>query len=295
MIGFSDWSTEALWTMNKFATYGLLSAMLFTTASGAMAAEVSSTNLTLDPAYDAAGCVLVANNGYGGTDRQLFIPTVNGYYSVKNFSSNTTFWIITAEAFDPNQRLVDQALATNFGDVEDPLQAYLTAGTRVLIWAAYTGGYGTVAGCQTDPATETVTMRVVGEDSGIPNPPTALAATAQNGGASIAFTPGADNGSAITNYQFGTFDGGLGEWVYTTLNPADATSPIVVAGFTNDVAVTVRLKAVNANGASTDSAAVTFTPTIVLPEARPVPAMPLWALLLTSLLLALVGRLRRSG
>ena len=60
-------------------------------------------------------------------------------------------------------------------------------------------------------------------------------------------------------------------------------------------AVTLRLQAVNANGASTDSAAVTFTPIIVLPEARPVPAMPLWALLLTSLLLALVGRLRRSG
>ena len=281
--------------MNRFAKLGILCAMLFNVASGANAAEVSSTNLTLNPAYDAAGCALVANNGYGGTDRQLFIPAQDGYFWIKDFSSNTLIWIITPEAFDPNQRLVDQALATSFGAPEDPLQVYLTAGTRVLVWAAYTGGYGTVAACQTDPANTTVTMRVVGEDSGIPNPPTALAATAQNGGASIAFTAGANNGSAITNYQFGTFNGGLGEWVYTALNPADATSPIVVAGFPNDVAVTVRLKAVNANGASTDSAAVTFTPTIVFPEESPVPGMPLWALLLTSLLLAFVGLLRRSG
>ena len=277
--------------MNRFAKLGILCAMLFNVASGANAAEVSSTNLTLDPAYDAAGCALVANNGYGGTDRQLFIPAQDGYFWIKDFSSNTLIWIITPEAFDPNQRLVDQALATSFGAPEGPLQVYLTAGTRVLIWAAYTGGYGTAAACQTDPANTTVTMRVVGEDSGIPDPPTALAATvlSQGGGASIAFTAGADNGSAITNYQYGTYDDGEGEWVYTALSPADAASPIAATGFANGVAVTVRLKAVNANGASTDSAAVTFTPAETAVEVRPVPALPSWALLLLAALLALVG------
>ena len=54
---------------------------------------------------------MVNFNGYGGTDRQLFIPTVDGYYTVKDYSSNNTEALITAEAFDPNQRLVDQALA----------------------------------------------------------------------------------------------------------------------------------------------------------------------------------------
>ncbi len=50
----------------------------------ASGAEVSSTALTLDPAYDVAGCALATSNGYAGTDRQLFIPTVDGYYSVKD-------------------------------------------------------------------------------------------------------------------------------------------------------------------------------------------------------------------
>ena len=78
-------------------------------AAAASAAEVSSTALTLDPTYDAGGCALVSGNGYGGTDRQLFIPTVDAYYTVKDYSSNATQALITVEAFDPNQRLLDQA------------------------------------------------------------------------------------------------------------------------------------------------------------------------------------------
>ena len=85
-------------------------------ASNARAAEVSSINLTLNPAYDAAGCALVSSNGYGGTDRQLFIPTVDAYYTIKDYSSNNTEALITVEAFDPNQRLLDQALAGNSTD-----------------------------------------------------------------------------------------------------------------------------------------------------------------------------------
>jgi len=260
-----------------------LGASLSTVSLTASGAEVSTSALTLDPKYDVAGCALVTSNGYGGTDRQLFIPTVNGYYSVKDYSDNAgTIWIITAEAFDPATRLVDQALASNSPGVGAVGQAYITAGTRVFVWSAYTGGYGTVTGCQADGATKTVTMRVVGEDSGVPSAPTGLAASATDGGAVISFTAGSANGSAITNYQFGTFNGF--NWTYTALTPADNTSPITISGFTNGSAATVRLKALNANGTSTDSAAVTFTPQAA--PAQPVPGLPTTLLLL---LTALVG------
>ena len=262
----------------------LLPASLLIAAFHVHSAEIFSTNLTLDPTYDAAGCVLVSNNGYGGTDRQLFIPAQDGYYSVKDYSSVNTEWILTDEAFDPNQRLLDQALASSADTVEMPAQTYITAGTRILVWSVYTGGYGTVAECQTDPATQTVTMRVVGEDSGVPNAPTNLVATAGDGGATIAFTAGANNGSAISNYQYGTFNGM--QWVYTSLNPADNSSPITLTGFTNGVAASVRLKAVNANGSSTDSAAVGFTPEAAAVPAQPVPAIPGF---LTWMLLGLTG------
>lgn len=286
-------STEGL-AMRGILQTVACSAALSMWAVAATAAEVSSTPLTLDPTYDAGGCALVSFNGYGGTDRQLFIPTVDGYYTVKDYSSNNTEALITAEAFDPNQRLVDQALAGSSGAVGMPSHTYLTAGTRVLIWAVYNGGYATIAGCQADGATQTVTMRVVGEDTSVPDAPTALTATALSGGAYIYFTPGAANGSAITNYQVGTFDGL--QYNYVALAPADISSPIVVTGLTNGVFVRARLKAVNANGASTDSAPVEFTPTaaaasaaVVAASARPVPTLPGYLLWLLVLSVAAVG------
>ena len=267
--------------MKKIIQSLALGATLSTASFMASGAEVSSSALTLNPDYDAAGCTLVTSNGYAGTDRQLFVPTVDGYYSVKDYSDNAgTIWIITAEAFDPATRLLDQALASNSPGVGAVGQAYLTAGTRVYVWSAYTGGYGTVTGCQADGATKTVTMRVVGEDSGVPSPPTGLSASATDGGAVISFTAGSANGSAITNYQFGTFNGF--NWSYTALTPADSASPITITGFTNGSAATVRLKAVNANGTSTDSEAVTFTPQAAPAQpAQPVPGLPatLWLLL----------------
>ena len=278
--------------MNR--THANLAASLLCIAStNALSAEVSTANLTLDPTYDAAGCALVTPNGYGGTDRQIFVPNVDGYYTVKDYSSNNTDALITVEAFDPNTELVEQALAgTDEYRPGLPSHTYLTSGTRVYVWAVYNGGFGAVNECQADGTTETVTMRVVGEDSAPPSPPTNLSVTPISGGGVISFTPGSMNDSAITNYQYGIFDGK--QYNYVALNPADDASPITVTGLTNGQAVDMRLKAVNANGAGTDSERVTFTPqeqqvgTIAAGGAQPVPAIPMgWLLLLSGVLAAL--------
>ena len=229
---------------------------------GASAAEIYSVGpITLTPTYDVAGCALVTQNGYGGTDRRLFIPSEDGYYSIKDYTPTaSSSWLITVEAFDPNQHLVDQALAVDpgYGRGGYPAQAALTAGGRYLAWAAYTGGWGTVAGCQSDGATETVDFRIVGEDSGLPSPPTGISASPIDRGATVSFTPGSANGSAITNYEYGTFNGF--DWDFTALSPADTSSPITISGLSNGVSVTMRLRAVNANGNSAYSDSFTFTP-----------------------------------
>ncbi len=236
-------------------------------ASVSKATEIYSVGpITLTPAYKVGGCALVtrSNNGadvYGGTDRRLFIPNTDGYYSIKDYTSRAaSIWLITDEAFDPNQTLVDQALAVDlrWGGGIYPPQAWLVSGGRYYAWAAYTGGWPTVDGCQTDGGTETVTLRIVGEDSGLPSPPTGISATPADGGATVSFTPGSANGSAITNYEYGTFNGN--DWIFTALSPADTTSPISITGLTNGVSVTMRLRAVNANGTSAYSATFTFTP-----------------------------------
>lgn len=89
-----------------------------------------------------------------------------------------------------------------------------------------------------------------------PDAPTALTATAGDGDAEIAFTPGAPGTSPITNYEY-TIDGGA---TFTALSPADATSPVTIPGLTNGTTYTIKIRAVTIIGKSPWSAAVTVTP-----------------------------------
>ncbi|MBP6459499.1 MAG: autotransporter-associated beta strand repeat-containing protein, partial [Crocinitomicaceae bacterium] len=92
--------------------------------------------------------------------------------------------------------------------------------------------------------------------STVPASPTNLVATAGNAQISVAFTAGADGGSAITNYEY-TINGGT---TWAALNPAVTSSPVTIPGLTNGTAYTVSLRAVNSVGTSVASASVTATP-----------------------------------
>ena len=94
--------------------------------------------------------------------------------------------------------------------------------------------------------------------STIPSAPTSLSASAGDGSATISFTPGANGGNAITNYQYST-DGTN----YTALSPTDTSSPITINGLTNGTSYTIYLKAVNPNGVSSASSSVTVTPSTI--------------------------------
>ncbi len=89
-----------------------------------------------------------------------------------------------------------------------------------------------------------------------PDAPTGLSASSGDGQVTISFTAGNNNGAAITNYAYST-DGTN----YTTLNPADATSPITITGLTNGTTYSIRLKAINSAGQSPASSAVSVAPT----------------------------------
>jgi len=94
----------------------------------------------------------------------------------------------------------------------------------------------------------------------VPDAPTNLSAsniTATT--VDISFTAGADNGYAITNYQYAlSTNGGSTYGSFTALNPADASSPITITGLTHGTTYYVKLKAVNSGGAGPESSAVSF-------------------------------------
>jgi YVTN family beta-propeller protein len=88
-----------------------------------------------------------------------------------------------------------------------------------------------------------------------PSAPTALVATAGDGSASIAFTPGADGGAEITKYQYKV---GNGAWT----DAVGTTSPITVSGLTNYAKANIRLRAVNSAGTGAASTGVSVWPRI---------------------------------
>jgi Fibronectin type III domain len=99
--------------------------------------------------------------------------------------------------------------------------------------------------------------------STVPNPPTSLSATTGNTEATISFTAGSNGGSAITDYLYST--NGV-----TYVSSGDSTSPITITGLTNGVTYNITLKAVNANGNSIASIAVSVTPNNVVVPLAPV-------------------------
>lgn len=88
-----------------------------------------------------------------------------------------------------------------------------------------------------------------------PAAPTNLAAVPGDASVELTFTPGADGGSPITNYEY-ELDGAT--WV--PASPAVTGSPLVVSGLTNGVSYSIRIRAVNEVGAGAPSGTVTFTP-----------------------------------
>jgi len=87
--------------------------------------------------------------------------------------------------------------------------------------------------------------------STVPGAPTMGTPTAGNNSVSLTFTaPGSNGGSAITNYSYST-DGTN----YTAFSPAQTTSPLTISGLTNGNSYTLYIKAINAAGSSTASAA----------------------------------------
>jgi hypothetical protein len=157
-------------------------------------------------------------------------PTAEDPFTNFEYQLDGGSWV----AFDP-------------ADVESPFVITgLTNGTTYSVCVRADNKAG--AGLTSVPA--------LGTPRTVPAKPTALLATPGDQQLSIAFTEGDDGGAGITNYKYRI---GTGSWV--AFAPADFATPVVITGLTNDVEVSVTLRAVNPAGDGAISDPVVSTPT----------------------------------
>jgi predicted RNA-binding protein with TRAM domain len=162
------------------------------------------------------------------------------------------------------------SLALNGAPIEVITSTALAAGTYKLIAksgsATVTGTPGTltVNGSQL-AAGQSARLAVTSGElvmtvAAAPGAPTIGTITPGNTTLSVAFTPGSDGGSAITDYKW-SIDGTN----YTTR--AGTATPILITGLTNGTAYTVRIRAVNAFGDGTVATAASTATPVTTPAA----------------------------
>jgi titin len=99
--------------------------------------------------------------------------------------------------------------------------------------------------------TESVAVSVT---PGVPGQPTAVRASPGNASASITFMYPANNGAAITKYEYSNNNG-----AWTACNQVNSTT-LSITGLVNGTTYSIKIRAVNAVGGGTESAAVSVTP-----------------------------------
>jgi len=95
----------------------------------------------------------------------------------------------------------------------------------------------------------------------VPDPPTNLVATPGVRQITVAFTPGADGGSPITNYQYSLNSGS-----FIAMSPPLLTSPMTITNLYDATPYTIIVQAINSIGTSQSSVTISAT-TFSLPPA----------------------------
>jgi hypothetical protein len=189
---------------------------------------VSVTDVGTDLPFTGGGTfTVVLTPGSGGAvPTQYNVSAIGGSNSVTSSSSSST---VSLTGLTPNTSF------SVFGNAQNGFGVSTNSFSSGLVLAT--------------TAPETPTIGTLSD----PTPPTGNTLE-------LTFTAGATGGKSITNYKYSLDDGAT----YTAFSPAQTTSPLTISGLTAGVSYTVRLKAVNANGDSPQSAASNSVTTPVL-------------------------------
>jgi uncharacterized delta-60 repeat protein len=147
------------------------------------------------------------------------------------------------------------SLDTSFDTDGKLTTAIGTSDDYALSMALQSDGKIVVAGFSNNgPYYDFALARYIASDSTAPSAPTLNSVTAGDRRVTIAFTAGANNGAAITDYEY-SLNGGA----YTSAGTT--TSPFTITGLSGRTAYSVTIKARNSVGLSTASSSLSATTT----------------------------------
>ena len=118
-----------------------------------------------------------------------------------------------------------------------------------------------------NPTLTTTRLLVVSPSPSAPAAPTGLSAAAGNGSATISFTAGSNGG--FGDHELPVLVERRRPW--TSLSPADTTSPVTITGLTNGTTYNVQLRAVSTIVGAASASATVSLPPIALPPIIVIP------------------------
>jgi uncharacterized repeat protein (TIGR02543 family) len=201
------------------------------------------------PATESLPRVRLGLSGNGGEAVVTVAPTVN-----PATPTNTPF-VITSST-----KIVDIDVTGITGDVT----LCIEGGSTDLLFH-FTGGKWVELGQrsyvdgQVCGVTSSFSPFAAATPRRVPSAPTRVSTTRGDKSLSVSFTPGSENGAAISSYEY-SIDNGV-TWKATS--PSVVSSPFVISGLTNGTDYSVKLRAINIMGLGASSEASTGRPATV--------------------------------
>ena len=208
-----------------------------------------NTDGSPDTSFDTDGKVTTAIGASGDVAYSVVLQS-DGKIVVAGYSDNGANYDFALARYNTNGSPdtsfdTDGKLTTDFGASTDEATSVILQSDGKIVVAG-----SSVNGANYDFAL----ARYIASDSTAPAAPTLNSVTAGDRRVTISFTAGANNGAAITDYEY-SLNGGA----YTSAGTT--TSPFTITGLSGRTAYSVTIKARNSVGLSTASSSLSATTT----------------------------------
>jgi uncharacterized delta-60 repeat protein len=236
-------------TLNSQKKISIWISMFVFSSSLSFIPSASAAVGDLDTSFDTDGIVTTAI-GAGGDEAKSVALQGDGKIVVSGHTVNGGNYDFAVVRYNTNG-----SLDTSFSGDGKVTTAIGASNDYALSIALQSDGKIVVAGYSDNGASYVFALaRYIASDSTAPSAPTLNSVTAGDRRVTIAFTAGANNGAAITDYEYS-----LNSGAYTSAGTT--TSPFTITGLSGRTAYSVTIKARNSVGLSTASSSLSATTT----------------------------------